>query len=225
MSCSSAPVTATSRSMPRERRADRADRLGDAEAVLEQPVAVGLVVVLGRRRRCGSRPTARSPRRTRAPAGSAGAAPGSWRAARAARSSICSTARAGPSSRSSSVEAPGSAASQAAQVDLRAEARMHGVAAADPHRRAGARELLDLGQLLPHHARDRARAVAELQAQVVAAVAPLAALGLADEQDLVDLRCRRSARSGAWLEGRHGCGRDPAAPARPAAGYYPRRRA
>ena len=50
MSCSSAPVTATSRSMPGEGGADRADRLGDAEAVLEQAVAVGLVVVLGRRR-------------------------------------------------------------------------------------------------------------------------------------------------------------------------------
>ena len=44
---------------PREGRADRADRLRDAEAVLEQPVAVGLVVVLGRRRRRGSPPTAR----------------------------------------------------------------------------------------------------------------------------------------------------------------------
>ena len=34
----------------REGGADRADRLGDAEAVLEQPVPVGLVVVLGGRR-------------------------------------------------------------------------------------------------------------------------------------------------------------------------------
>ena len=34
----------------RERRADRADRLGDAEAVLEQAVPVGLVVVLRGRR-------------------------------------------------------------------------------------------------------------------------------------------------------------------------------
>ena len=65
---------------------------------------------------------------------------------------------------------------------------MHGVAAAHPHRRAGARELLDLGELLPDHARDRAGAVAELQAQVLAAVAALAALDLADQQDLVDLR-------------------------------------
>ena len=40
----------------RERGADRADRLGDAEAVLEQAVGVGLVVVLGGRRRAVARP-------------------------------------------------------------------------------------------------------------------------------------------------------------------------
>jgi hypothetical protein len=57
----------------------------------------------------------------------------------------------------------------------------------DPHRSARASELLDLSQRLPPHARDRARAVAQLQAQVVAAVAPLAALDLAHQQHLVDL--------------------------------------
>ena len=60
----------------RERRADRADRLRDAEAVLEQAVAVGLVVVLGRRRDAVAAPTAPSPRRTRAPA--AARRCGSW---------------------------------------------------------------------------------------------------------------------------------------------------
>ena len=64
---------------------------------------------------------------------------------------------------------------------------MHRVAAADVHRRAGPRQLLDLAELLPDHARDRARAVAQLHAQVLAAVAPLAALDLAHEQHLVDL--------------------------------------
>ena len=82
---------------------------------------------------------------------------------------------------------PGSAALEPAQVDLRPEARMHRVAPADPHRRAGPRELLDLAELLPDHARDRAGAVSELQPQVLAAVAALAALGLANQQHLVDL--------------------------------------
>ena len=41
---------------PREGRADRADRLGDAETVLEQPVPVGLVVVLRRGRLAVARP-------------------------------------------------------------------------------------------------------------------------------------------------------------------------
>ena len=41
---------------PRERRADRAHRLGDRERVLEQPVQVGLVVVLGGRRDAVRRP-------------------------------------------------------------------------------------------------------------------------------------------------------------------------
>src|SRR5207237_148084 len=74
-----------------------------------------------------------------------------------------------------------------AQVDLRPKARVHDVAAADAHRLARARELLDVRQLLPHHAAHGAGAVAQLQAQVVAAIASLAALGLAHEQDLVDL--------------------------------------
>ena len=82
---------------------------------------------------------------------------------------------------------PGSAGCQAAQVDLRTEARMDRVAAAHAHRRARAGELLDLGELLPDHAGQRSRAVAQLQAQVVAAVATLASLGLAHQQNLVDL--------------------------------------
>ena len=64
---------------------------------------------------------------------------------------------------------------------------MHRVAAADRHRRARADELLDLPELLPDHAGDRSGAIAEQQAHVVAAVAALAALSLADQQDLVDL--------------------------------------
>ena len=44
----------------RERRRDRADRLGDRQRVLEQAVAVGLVVALGRRRVAVARPGRRS---------------------------------------------------------------------------------------------------------------------------------------------------------------------
>src|SRR4029077_15785768 len=86
------------------------------------------------------------------------------------------------------LEAPGRGGFQPAQVDLRTEARMHRVAALHPHRGARACKLLHLRELLPDHAGDRAGAVAELQAKVVAAVAPLAALGLANQEDLVDLR-------------------------------------
>ncbi len=93
----------------------------------------------------------------------------------------------GPVEQVRRVEAAGLRRGQAPQVDLRAEARMHGVAAADPHRRACASELLDLRQPLPDHARDRARAIAQLQAQVVAAIPPLPALGLSHHENLVDL--------------------------------------
>ena len=92
--------------------------------------------------RRGSRPTARSPRRTRARAGSAGAAPGSSRAARAplppSARPRARGRRGGPRGRSCRARRR-----EAAQVDLRAEAWVHGVAAADMHRGAGAGELLD----------------------------------------------------------------------------------
>jgi len=64
---------------------------------------------------------------------------------------------------------------------------MHRVAAADLHGRAHGRQLLRLLKRIPHHAGHRARAVAERQPQVLTAVAALAALGLANEQNLVDL--------------------------------------
>jgi hypothetical protein len=76
---------------------------------------------------------------------------------------------------------------QATQIDLRTEARVDGIAAAHPHGRPGAGQLLDLGELLPDHACERPRAVAQRQAQVLAAVAALAALGLAHQQNLIDL--------------------------------------
>ena len=49
-------MTATSRSMPGKKLAAARDRLGDRERVLEQPVPVGLVVGLRRRRVAEARP-------------------------------------------------------------------------------------------------------------------------------------------------------------------------
>ena len=170
----------------RERRADRADRLGDAEAVLEQPVAVGLVVVLRRRRL-----TVTGPQRRVLAEHPVQQQPEVWLLDGCEQLShltlhLLDTAYRTiqqiinrKSSRLRGLET--------AQVDLRAKAWMNRVSAAHAHRRSRARQLLDLGQLLPDHARKRARAVAQLQAQVVAAVAPLAPLGRAHEQNLVDL--------------------------------------
>ncbi len=171
---------------PPKRGADRADRLRDTEAVLEQPVGVGLVVVLGRRRRAVARPqlavlaehALQQDPQVRLLDRAQQLADLAFHLLDAARRPVEQVRR---------VEAPRGRRLEPAQVDLRAEARMHGVAAADPHGRARARELLDLAQRLPDHARNGARAIAQLQAQVVAAVAPLPALGLADQQHLVDL--------------------------------------
>jgi hypothetical protein len=55
------------------------------------------------------------------------------------------------------------------------------------HRGAGGRKTLRLDQVLPHHRDHRAGAVAELQAQVIPAVAARTALDRAHQQDLVDL--------------------------------------
>ena len=89
MSCSSAPVTATSRSMPRERGGDRADRLGDGQRVLEQAMAVGVVIALGRRRVPVAGP-GRARRRPRS-AERAGGGSGSFATSSRRSRSICST--------------------------------------------------------------------------------------------------------------------------------------
>ena len=71
MSCSSAPVTATSRSMPGNVAEIALTAWATDRRVLEQAVPVGLVVALGRRRVAVARPQSASPRRARAPAGGA----------------------------------------------------------------------------------------------------------------------------------------------------------
>ena len=83
MSWSSAPVTAMSRSRPGKIAEIALTAWRDGQAVLEQPVPVGLVVMLGRRHLPVASPRSASPRRARAPAGGAGGGSGSSRAARA----------------------------------------------------------------------------------------------------------------------------------------------
>ena len=67
MSWSSAPVDRDVPVDARERGRDRADRLGDGQRVLEQAVAVGLVVALGRRRVAVAGPSARRRPRSASP--------------------------------------------------------------------------------------------------------------------------------------------------------------
>ena len=109
------------------------------------------------------------------------------------------------------VEAAGGRGLQLAQVYLRSEARMDGVATTNADRGTGSRQLLDLHELLPDHAGDRPCTVSQLQAQIVAAVPPLPALGLADHKDLVDLRAVGELVHEHDSEGKRGCGRDTAA--------------
>ena len=82
---------------------------------------------------------------------------------------------------------PGSAAAQRAQVDLRAVARVHDVAADHAHAAAGGDERRDLAHVVPDHRDDLARAIAERQAQELAAVALDAPLDVAYEQHLVEI--------------------------------------
>jgi NAD(P)-dependent dehydrogenase (short-subunit alcohol dehydrogenase family) len=66
-------------------------------------------------------------------------------------------------------------------------ARVHAEAPGEPHAAAGRAALGLLGHALADDHLDGARAVAEQQAQVLAAVAPPPALALADQQDHLDL--------------------------------------
>ena len=95
--------------------------------------------------------------------------------------------RGGPSSRSARSNVPGSAGPSGADRDLRAPALVDLVAPDDVHRRARAAELAHCGDVVPDHRRDAAGAVAEDQLEELAAVAPLAPVGLADQEDLVEV--------------------------------------
>ncbi len=221
MSCSSAPVTATSRSMPGKRGADRADRLGDSQAVLEQAVPVGLVVVLRRRGHPVAGPQLRVLGEHALEQHAQVTSPGSSRPARAPRL---------PSGR------PRARARRAAQRDRSSRGRrargsrrliwgpkrgMHRVAAAHPHRRAGARQLLHLGRApprpctRPHPCGRRAAGAGSRRHRAAGGALTRAPAGPGRSP------CRRSARSGAWLEGRRGCGRDARTARRPPRGVGP----
>src|ERR1700677_1214848 len=166
--------------------ANRAHRLRHAETVLEQTVGVGLVVVLGRRRRpvagpqlallaehdLEQRPQMRLLDRVQQLADLR------FHLLDAARRAVAQILE---------LEAARRGRLEATEVDLRPETWVDRVATADAYRRSRPRQLLHVNELLPDHARDRPGAVAKLQAQVLAAVAPLAALSLANQQNLVDL--------------------------------------
>src|SRR3954447_8164318 len=172
---------------PRERGADRADALGDREAVLEQPVLVGLVVVLGGRRAAVELPGGGSlaedavqqrPQVRLLDRGDELAQVG-LHLVGGARRAVEQGAR---------VERARLGLAQAQQVDLRAVALMDPKAAAHVDRRAGLAERARALDVVPDHRDDRAGAVGQRQAQELAAVALGARLRAADHKHLVDLR-------------------------------------
>ena len=117
-----------------------ADRLGDRERVLEQPVAVGLVVDLRRRRVAEARPGLASPRRRSGRAARAAAGPGPSPAARAGRLSSRSseTSRLGAPGRRSRTRAR-SASRSVGELDLRPPALADLEDAGDEDRRCRVR--------------------------------------------------------------------------------------
>ena len=123
-----------------ERRADRADRLRDRQRVLEQPVAVGLVKALGRRRRAIARPGRRVGARGRRPAAGAGRGPGPWRRARAGRPPCSAAERGGPSCRRASSNVPAVAARKTLHGELGSAPARVPQPPADVHGRADGRD-------------------------------------------------------------------------------------
>ena len=140
-----------------EGRRDRADRLADGERVLEQPVAVGLVVELRRRRVAVGGPALRRGRRSTGRAAFAAAAAGSSRSAGAGRPRSARARAAGRrAGRAEVVACRARRARSARRLTCGAVARMDDVAAEDAHRRCpAASELRGLGDVVPDHRRDR----------------------------------------------------------------------
>ena len=146
---------------PRKRRADRAHSLRDAETVLQQPVAIGLVVVLGRRRHSVGAPHLRAlAEQALEQHPQVGLLDGRHELADLAFH-LAQRSR-GAVEQVGHLEASRLRRLESAQIDLRAEARMQDEAPAHPHGLARTRQLLGLGELLPHHAHDSAEQVRSL---------------------------------------------------------------
>ena len=160
-----------------EGRGHRAHALGDREAVLEQPVHVGLVVELGRRRAPVELPRRRVRAQHADRAARAGAGPGRWRRARAPRSPSSRPSAAGRRRGRRRRTSPGPPRSSARSASCAPAARVDLVAAAHVDRPAGLAQLAQLGHVVAHDGREPAAAVAEGELEELRAVAPRAQLG------------------------------------------------
>ena len=195
MSCSSAPVTAISRSIPGKKLAAALTAWATERRVLEQPAGVGLVVVLGGRSLAKARPGAGLGRRRSGRA--APAASGFWIVSISARSSASSSSAGAPAPRPDPLRStrPASAGRTAVKLDLAAELGVD-------------RELAPVtitiapGSQASKSSATPSQAIAgpcpvrsaSTSSQEVVAVALLAQLALADDEGADELRRRRRAR-------------------------------
>ncbi len=154
--------------------------------MLEQPVLVGLVVVLG-----GRRPAVELPRGGAVAEDALEQRAQVWLLDRGDELAQVGLHLVGGARRAveelGRVERARVGVAQAEQVDLRAVARMDAEAAADVDRRACRAERARSLDVVPDHGDHGPGAVGQRQAQVLAAVALGARLGAADQEHLVDL--------------------------------------
>ena len=160
----------------RERGRDRRHGLGDGQRVLEQPVAVGLVVALGGRRVAERRPRRRCRRRTPRRAARAGAGSGSCATSSRRSASIWAAARGGPSSSASRSTSSARRRAAASRAICGAVARVDAVAAGDVHGGAGARSARDRATPSRMIAGTEPVRSASAEQQVLATVAPVRSL-------------------------------------------------
>ena len=170
MSCSRAPVTATSRSMPGNVADIALTASATLRRVLEQPMAVGLVVELRRR----SDPVGGPQRRGlthQAVHQAAQVGSGSWRSARAGRPPSARPRAAGPAQQILGREAARLGAAQRGQVELRRRSAVDDIAADDPNGVPARARLATSRDRVPDHRRELSRAVAERDPQEFPAIA------------------------------------------------------
>ena len=171
------------------------DRLRDRERVLEQPVAVGLVVDLRRRRVAEAGPRSPSPRRRRGRAARAAAGSGSSRAAARRSASSRSTGTSEPVARSASSYSPGGGLAQRGELDLRPPALAVLEGAGDEDAGAPGGERVERLGVLPGDRLDGAAGVAERSAAARVAVALAPQLTAADRVDAAAPAARPRARA------------------------------